>query len=94
MRVQVLPGARPVSSVVEQWSLKPLVGGPNPPRVTKGRMAELVDARDLKSLDDIFIVWVQIPLRPLAGRSSAGLERYVWDVEVVRSNRIAPTKGD
>ena len=35
---------------------------------------------------------VRFPHRRLSGRSSAWLERLVWDQKVARSNRVAPTR--
>ena len=34
----------------------------------------------------------EIRQEPYTGRSSAWLERLVWDQEVARSNRVAPTE--
>jgi hypothetical protein len=48
--------SKPDSSAVEQWLEKPLVGGSNPPlgkstpKKIQSHLAELVDAKDLKSL--------------------------------------------
>ncbi len=60
-------------------------------------MAELVDAKDLKSFDPKRVVRVQVPPSALlelfiGAISSVGLERYIDIVEVRGSNPLSPTK--
>lgn len=60
-------------------------------------VAELVDAKDLKSFDPKRVVRVQVPpsalLESFEGAiSSVGLERYIDIVEVGGSNPLSPTK--
>lgn len=59
-------------------------------------MAELVDAKDLKSFDPKRVVRVQVPPSAqfqLRAISSVGLERYIDIVEVRSSNLLSPTKS-
>ena len=57
-------------------------------------MAELVDAKDLKSFDPKRVVRVQVPPSAqfqIRAISSVGLERYIDIVEVRSSNLLSPT---
>ena len=57
-----------------------------PPRATGSSPNQLIAASVLK-ISDVTVGVKQ----NTSGRSSAWLERRVWDAEVARSNRVAPT---
>ncbi len=60
-------------------------------------VAELVDAKDLKSFDPKRVVRVQVPpsarVAAIGAISSVGLERYIDIVEVRSSNLLSPTEN-